>query len=184
MKKSAKTKAKPTKKATIAETPAASGDGRMASHEPPANNSPVCTGDDVASPTPDIQVAGIPDVANAIPQASRNDDAAREETNAANIRLPSQVFYLAVCALGGHGEFFMDQTDDSTTITMKYANSLTVTHVMPGNILSIKVDGVVDGIPYRFSGTYTEKSGGMVGVIRDGMITRMHKIYSAERKMY
>lgn len=96
-----------------------------------------------------------------------------------NTALPARIFALAMNGLSGMGEFTITQNDDRTVLRLIIGAHLTVEYAMPDGILAIKADFVSAGHNCKFTGTYTDKSGGAVRLLRDSMTEQMHRIYSA-----
>lgn len=96
-----------------------------------------------------------------------------------NTALPAQIVALAMSGLSGMGEFTITQNDDRTVLRLAIGAHLVIEYAMPDDILTVKADFVSAGHICKFVGTYTDKSGGAVKLIRDGMTAQMHRIYSA-----
>ena len=96
-----------------------------------------------------------------------------------NTALPAQIFALAMSGLSGMGVFTITQNDDRTVLRLVIGTHLEIEYAMPDDILTVKADFVSAGHICKFAGTYTDKSGGAVKLIRDGMTAQMHRIYSA-----
>ena len=95
-----------------------------------------------------------------------------------NTALPAQIYSLAMGALAGNGTFSIVQGDDYTMLELGVADSVRITYRMPENELVIGANSVVDGHVYKFSGKYSDKSGGMVENIREGLLNLMDTVYN------
>lgn len=99
------------------------------------------------------------------------------EPETPNTALPKQVYQYAVDAIRGNSEFIIEQTDDSTVITLEVTGKLYAKYSMPQDSLEINANYTVDGHIYRFRGKYSRKSGGMVANLRSMMTMLMTKVY-------
>lgn len=99
------------------------------------------------------------------------------EPEAPNTALPKQVYQYAVDAIRGNSEIVIEQTDDSTVITLEVTGKLYVKYSMPQDSLEINANYTVEGHIYRFRGKYSRKSGGMVANLRSMMTMLMTKVY-------
>ncbi len=99
------------------------------------------------------------------------------EPETPNTALPKQVYQYAVDAIRGNSEIIIEQTDDSTVITLEVTGKLYVKYSMPQDCLEISANYTVEGHIYRFRGKYSRKSGGMVAHLRNMMTMLMTKVY-------